>query len=358
MSIPAQVLTPPTTMPTTAPTAVAEGGVVELLVLGPLAVIAVILAVRVGAFRRGTIVGPPRVSDDESLGLLLLGFAAGFMMWIATQVLILSPTASTPPVEPATTSTAATSTAVVTTRPRVPEAAEVSPGRVALASSVPALVAAALVVMMNVSMRRDGLRKLGASASHLRRGVSSGLIGSAIMVPLVFVVGLLTELLWQALRYAHPKEHDLLRLMKEASGSGETWVPVVLVISAVILAPLWEELLFRGHLQTLITHALARLLGERRTRGFDVVVTGGAPILGGDAAQPQAAPAEWMRWASVIMTSLLFSIVHPAWSIPPIFFLSVCLGYAYERTGNLWTVIVMHAVFNTSSTVLFLTFAK
>jgi membrane protease YdiL (CAAX protease family) len=57
---------------------------------------------------------------------------------------------------------------------------------------------------------------------------------------------------------------------------------------------------------------------------------------------------------SVVLTSVLFALVHPAWSIPPIFLLSICLGYAYERTGNLWTVITMHALFNSISTVLFL----
>jgi membrane protease YdiL (CAAX protease family) len=34
--------------------------------------------------------------------------------------------------------------------------------------------------------------------------------------------------------------------------------------------------------------------------------------------------------------------------------LSLCLGYAYERTGNLWAVMTMHAMFNTTSTVLYL----
>jgi membrane protease YdiL (CAAX protease family) len=39
---------------------------------------------------------------------------------------------------------------------------------------------------------------------------------------------------------------------------------------------------------------------------------------------------------------------------PPIFFLAICLGYAYERTGSLWTSIVMHSLFNATSTYLFL----
>ena len=40
--------------------------------------------------------------------------------------------------------------------------------------------------------------------------------------------------------------------------------------------------------------------------------------------------------------------------MPPIFLLALCLGYAYERTGNLWTTITMHALFNTTCTLLFI----
>jgi membrane protease YdiL (CAAX protease family) len=68
---------------------------------------------------------------------------------------------------------------------------------------------------------------------------------------------------------------------------------------------------------------------------------------------PPLVPSGAARWASIFLTSLIFASVHPAWTIPPIFFLSICLGYAYERTGNLWTSMTIHAVFNMTSTVLY-----
>ena len=55
-----------------------------------------------------------------------------------------------------------------------------------------------------------------------------------------------------------------------------------------------------------------------------------------------------------MVTSVLFAVVHPMWTAPVIFLLSLCLGYVYERTGNLWATIVIHAMFNTASTLLFL----
>ena len=44
---------------------------------------------------------------------------------------------------------------------------------------------------------------------------------------------------------------------------------------------------------------------------------------------------------------------HGIWSIwLPIFTLSLCLGYMYERTGNLWVTVLMHAMFNGFSIVI------
>ena len=50
----------------------------------------------------------------------------------------------------------------------------------------------------------------------------------------------------------------------------------------------------------------------------------------------------------------MFAGVHQPWTLPPIFVLSVCLGLAYERTGNLWVPVVMHAAFNGLMTAFFL----
>src|SRR5204863_1206493 len=90
----------------------------------------------------------------------------------------------------------------------------------------------------------------------------------------------------------------------------------LLILGAVAVAPLAEELLFRGHIQTLLRGATRR------------------------------------PWLAVIITSIIFAGIHPTWTIPPIFVLSLALGYAYERTGNLWLNIFMHAMFNGLETIL------
>jgi hypothetical protein len=68
----------------------------------------------------------------------------------------------------------------------------------------------------------------------------------------------------------------------------------------------------------------------------------------------RTAPPAWATWAAILVTSVIFAVVHPAWTAPAIFLLSLCLGYAYERTGNLWVPILIHAAFNTTSTLLYL----
>jgi membrane protease YdiL (CAAX protease family) len=129
-----------------------------------------------------------------------------------------------------------------------------------------------------------------------------------------------------------------------------------IIVGACVLAPLWEEFLFRGHLQSLILRFMLYL--SRSGRGNTDTI----PIA--DIAQPDAPlgyettghtprPA-WTSWLAILITSLLFASIHPTWSFPIIFALSICLGYAYERTGNLWVSITMHAMFNTASTALFL----
>ena len=61
------------------------------------------------------------------------------------------------------------------------------------------------------------------------------------------------------------------------------------------------------------------------------------------------------RWAAIILASIFFTAVHGAlWMMPPIFFLAICLGYLYERTRNLWVTMIVHAMFNATSILLFL----
>lgn len=89
---------------------------------------------------------------------------------------------------------------------------------------------------------------------------------------------------------------------------------------AVVVAPVAEEVIFRGYLYPVAK----RVVGP---------------------------------FAALIGTSLLFALLHAhAGSIPALTMLAVCLGLAYEKSGSLLVPMIMHAVFNAVSVAAILLF--
>jgi len=163
------------------------------------------------------------------------------------------------------------------------------------------------------------------------------------------------DMVYRAMNYRHPTEHPLLHTLGEHPGRA---VMATIVVGACIVAPLAEELLFRGHVQTLLRRFFYRLSSPWVAPppiGFAVITNrpdaAPAPL---PALPAPAQPAPWQTWSAILLTSILFALIHPTWTFPMIFALALCLGYAYERTGNLWVPITIHAAFNTASTALFL----
>ena len=326
----------PSTAPADFPTDWAQLGQII-----PMAVGALLLAAWAGVFRRRSIIGPPRLAPGEPLATLLVAMLLAFVVWVTLPSWYMLRTQGG--AEPAT----------------APATQQITPG---LLQATVLASAAALVLMLaaNAILRTNGLKLLGLHPSRLLSGIAMGILGALILLGLVFLASALTELLWQIIQYEHPREHELLRVLQERKGDRGT--SFLLLISAWLVAPLFEEVFFRGHLQTLIVYALhlATHRGQLQARGFDVIVPGGEAgeiiTRPNDLADSQS-PGATARWAGVIVASILFAAVHAAWSAPPIFVLSLCVGYAYERTGNLWTSITMHAAFNITNTLIFLRFA-
>lgn len=92
-------------------------------------------------------------------------------------------------------------------------------------------------------------------------------------------------------------------------------IKIAYMLSAILVAPLYEELLFRGILFPL----LVKHIGLK---------------------------------GSMIMISLIFAFIHPPISaFVPLFLLSIALCLAYWRTGSLWVSIGLHALFNTINVI-------
>lgn len=161
-----------------------------------------------------------------------------------------------------------------------------------------------------------GFRKIGLVPRWPLRDIYWGLAGGVIALGLAGAVGLIVNFISTLLgQPVDPVAHEALKMLREEFS---VELLVALIISAVFLAPLVEELAFRGVFQT----SLLRLFGER-------------------------------RWPALLLAAAVFSIIHyavvPWQALFPLFILGLVFGYLYERTGSLLTPILAHAVYNTAN---------
>ncbi len=112
---------------------------------------------------------------------------------------------------------------------------------------------------------------------------------------------------------------DPVKMFMDAIERGNPLEISLLVFSAVILAPLWEELIFRG-----------LLYGYLKSR--------------------------MSVFAALLVSSLIFSAYHfNLDALMPLLIVGIATGYIYERTRSLYFAIFFHALFNAlSMAVLFI----
>jgi len=149
-----------------------------------------------------------------------------------------------------------------------------------------------------------------------RRLLASWILISLVGIGLCPVVA---EATVRAMRYFAPDQPITPHPTIEALRAGPlSWsIRVALWISAAIVAPIAEEVFFRGFLQT-----------------FLVRVT-------------QA------RWTAIVLTSVAFGVVHVSQlhTVIALTLLGVLMGYAYERRGSILLPIAIHAAFNLKTLV-------
>ncbi len=88
------------------------------------------------------------------------------------------------------------------------------------------------------------------------------------------------------------------------------WQLVLAFIGLVIIPPVTEEIFFRGFLYKGLANS-------------------------------------WPKWIAAIVASLLFALAHMQWNVGiDVFLMSLVLIYLYEKTGNLWLCVGLHALKN------------
>ncbi len=131
----------------------------------------------------------------------------------------------------------------------------------------------------------------------------------ALAVPATYAAFLLFNGVWAALLNLHEKE----KLLETLGANEGAWLLILSASLTCVLAPVCEELLFRGF----FFRALSNWRGP---------------------------------WPAAVMTGIVFGGVHagsaPVGDLIPLGFLGFCLCWLYRQTGSLYPGIVVHAANN------------
>ncbi len=186
-----------------------------------------------------------------------------------------------------------------------PRYGEGSPQRLTLVYLLAGPLQVLAFLLIGRSAFRHGLaRGLGMTLRRWMYDVFRGALAFLAVFPVCL-------LLAAAFEWAKPQEGHLHVMLVGMRDLGWSW-RVLIFVSAAGLAPVAEELLFRGILQSMV---------RRYTHS---------------------------PWFAILAASMLFVLVHaPYWhTMPALLALSLVLGYNYERTGRLLAPIVIHVCFN------------
>ena len=181
------------------------------------------------------------------------------------------------------------------------------------------------------------LRGFGLNVKTIVKDFFAAFVNLLTVWPLITAAILLTiffgEQIWG--QEYQMQQHQQIKLITEYP---QLPLRIMIFIVAVVIASLFEEMLFRGLFQTTI-----RSYFEAR---FWSPVARGTP-------HEDRVTAKYGAWAAILISSGLFAATHADtghW--PALFVLGVCLGYAYEKSGSLFRPIFIHSFFNATSIIV------
>lgn len=174
------------------------------------------------------------------------------------------------------------------------------------------LIEIVIIVFIFISARRyfeGGLSGFGLSLKGIFKDIVSAAAMFVAVWPLVLAAIYLIIIIGRIIEgpdFQMQQNEGLAVILENKQWS----LRLLMIFFATILTPIFEELIFRGLLQTYL-------------RDLD-----------------------YSPWQSIFIASIIFSILHPLMHLPALLILSVCMGYAYERSGSLLRPIFIHLFFN------------
>ncbi|MFQ3591918.1 MAG: CPBP family intramembrane glutamic endopeptidase [Gemmataceae bacterium] len=202
----------------------------------------------------------------------------------------------------------------------------------------------ALTLVLLWHTQRVTLAQLGVpGSSSIGRQLREAAVLGLLFIPLVYGI-YAVSLIGNEQLGVPSSEHSFTQLARQGLSSTEA---VLLALAACVVAPIWEELLFRGLIQPwvlarggqaqLVVLALAIAVG---------LLHGRVPAI--SAAVAAALTIAWpASWRGMYGVAVLFAFVHAAaWPSPiPLLVLGLVLGWLARR-GGLIGPIALHAGFN------------
>jgi membrane protease YdiL (CAAX protease family) len=324
-----------TTLPSTvaAPSAPPVGAgipMVELLMWCSWAVVGIGVAYVLGAFKPRSVLGPDRLSEQASGWDLLFVLCGAFLaenlaITLCFRFLHLSPSMN-----------------------------ELVIGSIAKAAS-------AAAILIGVSQLKVlGLDRMGLGIRRMGIGFIAGTVTLFVLFPLIELTSAAVVFTYRVFHLHQADLHPVLQIMGDNRGRRIRLMGVVL---AVVIAPIAEELFFRGLLQTALGRmfgwfAIAARSAATKPSSSESTARSGSILNYFNASNMdvQAPRTTLTVWLSIVVTAAIFAVFHGQVAfLAPLFVLAVGLGYAYERTGNLWVNITTHALFNTAQILIYLT---
>jgi membrane protease YdiL (CAAX protease family) len=177
------------------------------------------------------------------------------------------------------------------------------------------ITAIAVIILLARASFARRLKGFGLNLRTIHKDFPAALLNLLSVWPLIATMIILTMHLGKLILGPdfEIQPHEELELIRAYS---QLPVRVLIIVTAVAIVPVFEEMLFRGLFQTMLRSILLK------------------------------------PWPSIAISSGLFVLAHAnAAHWPALFVLSVCMGYSYEKSGSLLRPIFIHSLFNATSII-------
>jgi membrane protease YdiL (CAAX protease family) len=223
------------------------------------------------------------------------------------------------------------------------------------------LVAVASVLLVTIRTRATS-GDLGWSWRDIPGDIRLGLIGFVMLAPPVYALQGVLVSFWKE------SKHPIVEMFKETPDARFFGV---LLVSAAVVAPLVEELMFRVLLQGFLEKGFSfrgvihELLLGKPTRRIDRPANDAedlpvyspntnpyvTPPVADRSNEDQPELRGSAAWLPIAISSVIFALLHyshgPDWI--PLLFLAAGMGYLYQRTHRLLPSLIVHSLLNSLS---------